>query len=277
MKALLSIMATSGRWTVRSGYSSAALYNPASMIRKIFDDKAALGRAAAADAAASLRQAIAANGTARIIAATGASQFEFLGTLSADTSIDWQKVEMFHLDEYVGLPIDHRASFRRYLLERLIRKTGIPRAHLLDGEKDPRQACREVSAEIAKALIDVAFVGIGENGHLAFNDPPADFQTEEPYIVVRLDEACRRQQVGEGWFESLDKVPERALSMSIRQILKARKILCIVPDARKAPAVKACLEGRVDPMAPASILQTHPDTTIYLDLESAKLLEKRDA
>ena len=247
------------------------------MIRKIFDDKAALGRAAAADAAASLRQAIAANGTARIIAATGASQFEFLGTLSADTSIDWQKVEMFHLDEYVGLPIDHPASFRRYLLERLIRKTGIPRAHLLDGEKDPQQACREVSAEIAKALIDVAFVGIGENGHLAFNDPPADFQTEEPYIVVRLDEACRRQQVGEGWFESLDKVPERALSMSIRQILKARKILCIVPDARKAPAVKACLEGRVDPMAPASILQTHPDTTIYLDRESAKLLEKRDA
>src|SRR6185436_7227650 len=192
-------------------------------------------------------------------------------------SIDWKQVEMFHLDEYVGLPIDHPASFRRYLLERLIRKTGIARAHLLDGEKDPQQACREVSVEIAKAPIDVAFVGIGENGHLAFNDPPADFQTEEPYIVVRLDEACRRQQVGEGWFESLDKVPERALSMSIRQILKARKILCIVPDARKAPAVKACLEGRVDPMAPASILQTHPDTTIYLDRESAKLLEKRDA
>ena len=247
------------------------------MIRKVFDDKAALGRSAAADAAASLRGAIQANGTARIIAATGASQFEFLAALSSDTGIDWKKVEMFHLDEYVGLAIDHPASFRRYLLERLIRKTGIERAHLLDGERDPRQVCREVSAEIVKAPIDVAFVGIGENGHLAFNDPPADFQTEEPYIVVRLDEACRRQQVGEGWFESFDHVPTHALSMSIRQILKARKILCIVPDARKAVAVKACLEGKVDPMAPASILQTHSDTTIYLDRESAKLLEKRDA
>jgi glucosamine-6-phosphate deaminase len=184
---------------------------------------------------------------------------------------------MFHLDEYVGLSIEHPASFRRYLLERLIRSTGIERAHLLDGEADPERVCRDVGAEISRAPIDVAFVGIGENGHLAFNDPPADFQTDEPYIVVQLDEACRRQQVGEGWFEGLAQVPTRAISMSIRQILKSRKVLCIVPDARKAQAVKACLEGRVDPMAPASILQTHPDTTVYLDRESAKLLEKRDA
>jgi glucosamine-6-phosphate deaminase len=247
------------------------------MIRRVFDDKSALGAAAAQEASQALRRTIAEKGHARIIAATGASQFEFLGVLSSDRSVDWKKVEMFHLDEYVGLPIDHPASFRRYLLERLIQKTGIERAHLLDGEQDPRQVCRAVGAEIAKAPIDVAFVGIGENGHLAFNDPPADFQTEEPYIVVQLDEACRRQQVGEGWFESFEKVPAQALSMSIRQILKAKKILCIVPDARKATAVKVCLEGRVDPMAPASILQTHADTTIYLDHESAKLLEKRDA
>jgi glucosamine-6-phosphate deaminase len=247
------------------------------LILEVFDDKAALGEAAAREAASRLRQAIDAKGHARIIAATGASQFEFLGALSADRSLDWKKVEMFHLDEYVGLPIDHPASFRRYLLERLIRSTGLERAHLLDGEKDPQQVCRAVGAEIARAPIDVAFVGIGENGHLAFNDPPADFVTEEPYIVVQLDEACRRQQVGEGWFEALAQVPTRAISMSIRQILKSRKVLCIVPDARKAQAVKACLEGRVDPMAPASILQTHPDTTVYLDRESAKLLEKRDA
>jgi glucosamine-6-phosphate deaminase len=247
------------------------------MIRRIFDDKAALGRAAAADAAASLRQAIAANGGARIIAATGASQFEFLAALVAEPGVDWKKVEMFHLDEYVGLSLDHPASFRRYLLERLIRPTGLARAHLLDGEQDPQQVCRAVGAEIGKAPIDIAFVGIGENGHLAFNDPPADFVSEEPYLVVQLDEACRRQQVGEGWFAGLAQVPTRALSMSVRQILKARKILCIVPDARKATAVKVCLEGRVDPMAPASILQTHPDTTIYLDRESAKFLEKRDA
>jgi glucosamine-6-phosphate deaminase len=247
------------------------------VILRVFDDKAALGRAAAAEAAASLRRAIDTRGRARIIAATGASQFEFLAALTDDRSVGWKQVEMFHLDEYVGLAIDHPASFRRYLLERLIRKTGIGRAHLLDGEQDPAAVCRTVGVEIAKADIDVAFVGIGENGHLAFNDPPADFQTEEPYIVVELDEACRRQQVGEGWFESLEKVPARAISMSIRQILKSKQILCIVPDARKAPAVRACLEGPVDPKAPASILQTHPDATIYLDRESAKLLEKRDA
>jgi glucosamine-6-phosphate deaminase len=247
------------------------------MLRRIFDDKAALGRAAASEAAARLRETIAAKGAARIIAATGASQFEFLAALVAEPGVDWKKVEMFHLDEYVGLSLDHPASFRRYLLERLIRPTGLERAHLLDGEKDPQQVCRAVGAEIGKAPIDIAFVGIGENGHLAFNDPPADFVSEEPYLVVQLDEACRRQQVGEGWFAGLAQVPTRALSMSVRQILKARKILCIVPDARKATAVKVCLEGRVDPMAPASILQTHADTTIYLDRESAKLLEKRDA
>ena len=180
---------------------------------------------------------------------------------------------MFHLDEYVGLPIGHPASFRRYLLERLIRPTGMRTYHLLDGERDAQQVADEAGRAIASAPIDVAFVGIGENGHLAFNDPPADFATERPYLVVSLDEACRRQQVGEGWFASMDDVPAEAISMSVRQILKSRTILCVVPDARKAQAVHACLEGDVSPMAPASILQTHADTTVYLDRASAARLK----
>ncbi len=182
---------------------------------------------------------------------------------------------MFHLDEYVGLPVEHPASFRKYLLERLIRKTGMGKYHLLDGEKEPEKVIREVGRELNSAPVDVAFVGIGENGHLAFNDPPADFETEEPYLVVRLDEACRRQQVGEGWFGALAEVPERAISMSVRQILKAREIICVVPDARKARAVKECFEGRVTPSAPASILRTHENVTVYLDRDSAALLDSR--
>ncbi len=242
------------------------------LILRVFDDKAAMGRAAAAEASARLRKAIAETGRARIIAATGASQFEFLEELTADRSIDWPKVEMFHLDEYVGLSADHPASFRRYLRERLIGKTGIQRHHLLDGQANPEEVCRTVGAALSAAPVDVAFVGIGENGHLAFNDPPADFETEAPYIVVRLDEACRRQQVGEGWFKDLTEVPERAISMSIRQILKARAILCIVPDERKARAVKSCFEGEISPAAPASILRTHADTIVFLDRHSAALL-----
>src|SRR5688572_20120904 len=179
---------------------------------------------------------------------------------------------MFHLDEYVGLPVTHPASFRKYLLERLIQPAGIKQYHLLDGEGDAQAVCERVGVELSKAPIDAAFVGIGENGHLAFNDPPADFKTEHPYLIVELDEACRKQQVGEGWFKNLGEVPKQAISMSIRQIMKARKILCIVPDQRKAEAVKACLEGSVSPLAPASILQTHPDVTIFLDTASASLL-----
>jgi glucosamine-6-phosphate deaminase len=236
---------------------------------KTYVDRQAMSRAAAQQAAEMLRQIITARGRARIIAATGASQLEFLDSLVPMPGIDWTLVEMFHLDEYVGLPIAHPASFRRYLIERLIRPTGIGAYHLLDGERDAGQVAEEAGRAIASGHIDLAFVGIGENGHLAFNDPPADFATEQPYLVVNLDEACRRQQVGEGWFPSIADVPAQAISMSIRQILKARAILCIVPDARKAEAVRACLEGAVSPRAPASILQTHPDTTVYLDAESA--------
>ena len=204
--------------------------------------------------------------------ATGASQFEFLDALTKREDIDWRHVEMFHLDEYLGLRPEHPASFRRYLLERVVRPTGIGRYHFLEGEKNADEVIRRVGTELRAAAVDCAFVGIGENGHLAFNDPPADFTTREPYLIVHLDEACRRQQVGEGWFRSMDEVPDRAISISIRQILEARQIICVVPDARKAEAVKRCLEGPVTPDAPASILQEHPDTTVYLDKESAALL-----
>ena len=243
------------------------------MQTRIFDTKKDLARAAAADAAAALTGAIAAKGEARAIAATGASQFDFLDALVATPGIDWGRVEFFHLDEYVGLPDTHPASFRRYLRERIVERVR-PRAfHFLNGDAaDPAAECRRVGLLLAAAPVDVAFVGIGENGHLAFNDPPADFETEEPYLVVELDDDCRRQQLGEGWFATLDDVPRQALSMSIRQILRANEILCVVPDARKARAVARCLSGPVTPLHPSSILQTHARTTVYLDRDSAALL-----
>ena len=239
---------------------------------KTYIDRSTMSMAAARHAAQALRIAIGGRGDARIVAATGASQFDFLEALTAAPDIDWTRVEMFHLDEYVGLPIDHPASFRRYLLERLIRKTGMTRYHLLDGEHDAARVAEHVGQEIGRTPVDVAFVGIGENGHLAFNDPPADFVTDRPYVIVTLDAACRRQQVGEGWFASVAEVPSEAVSMSVRQILKSREIICVVPDARKAQAVKACIDGEVSPMAPASILRTHANATIYLDRDSAALL-----
>jgi glucosamine-6-phosphate deaminase len=242
------------------------------MIVRVFEDKSSLGGAAAEQAATAVRRAIQERGRARIIVATGTSQIEFLEALTGTGNIDWQRVEMFHLDEYVGLPITHPASFRKYLLERLIHKTGIAQHHLLDGNGDPREVARRVGEMLKSAPVDIAFAGIGENGHLAFNDPPADFQTEEPYLVVTLDEACRHQQVGEGWFANISEVPRQAISMSVRQILKANEIITVVPDARKAAAVRLCFEGEISPMAPASILRAHPATTVYLDRESASLL-----
>ena len=244
------------------------------MILKVFADKSQLGQAAAAQAASAINQAIAERGQARIIAATGMSQFEFLQALIATPGIDWPKVEMFHLDEYVDLSITHPASFRKYLLERFIEPAGLTNFHLLNGERDPKDVCQVIGGIISEAPIDIAFVGIGENGHLAFNDPPADFDTEAPYIVVNLDEACRRQQVGEGWFANLNEVPKQAISMSVRQILKAEEIICIAPDARKAEAIHNCFEREVSPMYPASALRTHLNTTIYLDAESSSLLIK---
>ena len=242
------------------------------MILKIFEDKATLSRAAAEQAAATIRRAIGERGLARIVVATGTSQVAILEELTKAEAIDWRRVEMFHLDEYVGLAISHPASFRKYLMERLIDRVGITRYHLLDGTGDAREVARRVGEALSAAPVDVAFAGIGENGHLAFNDPPADFETEEPYLVVELDEVCRRQQVGEGWFGDISEVPRQAISMSVRQILKAKEIISIVPDARKAAAVKRCLEGEISAMVPASILRLHADTTVYLDKDSARLL-----
>jgi len=243
------------------------------VIFKVFEDKLSLARAAADHAAIAIRSAIANHGIARVIAATGASQFEFLNALTETHGIDWKRVELFHLDEYIGLSSNHPASFRKYIQERLIDPTGITNYHLLDGTADPGEVIRHINAAISRAPIDVAFTGIGENGHLAFNDPPANFETDQPYIIVQLDAACRQQQVDEGWFASLSDVPQQAISMSIRQVLKAKEILSIVPDARKAKAVQACSEGEISPMAPASILRIHSNTTIYLDHQSSALLK----
>ena len=239
---------------------------------RLYEDRASLGQAAAEQAAAAIRRSIVERGKVRIVGASAASQIEFLEALIATPGIDWKRVELFHLDEYIGLPSTHPASFCKFLEDRLISKTGIVETHLLRGEGETAETIARTSAAILNAPIDVSFVGIGENGHLAFNDPPADFAAEEPYIVVDLDETCRRQQVAEGWFEGLESVPKQAISMSIRQVLKAGEIIAIVPGPRKAEAVRRCLEGPIGPLAPASILRTHADATVYLDKDSAALL-----
>ncbi|HEV3206971.1 MAG TPA: glucosamine-6-phosphate deaminase [Terriglobales bacterium] len=242
------------------------------MVIKVFPDRKSLGKAAAGQAATAIRRAIQDRGQARVVAATAASQAEFLEALVREPDIDWSRVEVFHLDEYIGLPVTHPGSFRKMLLEQLVQKTGITKFHLLDGDADPAEVVTRVGRALASSPIDIEFLGIGENGHIAFNDPPADFETEAPYLVVNLDEACRRQQVGEAWFVDISQVPKQAISMSVKQILKAREILAVVPDTRKAEAVKACFEGKIGPMAPASALRNHPNATVYLDNNSAALL-----
>jgi glucosamine-6-phosphate deaminase len=242
------------------------------MVLKVFPDKKLLAKAAATQAATAIRGAIRARGTARVVAATAASQAEFLDALVREPDIDWTRVELFHLDEYIGLPATHPGSFRKMLLELLVHKTGIKNYHLLDGDADPVEVCARVGRGLASAPVDIEFLGIGENGHIAFNDPPADFEIEDPYLVVTLDEACRRQQVGEAWFADISQVPKQALSMSVKQILRAKEILAVVPDTRKAQALQACFEGEISPMAPASILRKHPNATVYLDEKSSALL-----
>jgi glucosamine-6-phosphate deaminase len=243
----------------------------------IASDPAKLGQAAGREASALIRDAIKRKGTANIILATGTSQFETLKQLIAETEIDWSKVVMFHLDEYIGLPSTHPASFRKYLKERFLSHVPpLKSAHLIDGEKDVKAECQHLGRLITEHPIDVALVGIGENGHLAFNDPPADFDTEEPYIVVDLDEACRRQQYGEGWFKSIEDVPHQAISMSVKQILKSEHIICSVPDKRKAVAVKNTLAHGVSNIYPASILQQHKNCSLFLDMESASIIDGKE-
>lgn len=233
------------------------------------------GKAAAEAGAGLLRETIERKGGANVIVATGASQFDLLEALIQADGIGWDKVTVFHLDEYVGLPISHPASFRLYLWTRFQQKLPIPVRdfHYIAGDaKDPLLECKRLGNLIRECPIDLCFAGIGENGHLAFNDPPADFETEEPYLVVDLDDACRRQQFGEGWFDSLEAVPRQAISMSIRQIMRSGKILLTVPDERKALAVRGVLEGLVTNHVPASIVQEHPDVELFLDTDSASLL-----
>lgn len=237
----------------------------------ISNSKSELGKKAAITGAGLIHEAIQINGAANIIVATGASQFEMLNELIKQ-EVDWLKVTAFHLGEYIGISEKHPASFRKYLKERFVDKISLHEFHYVDGETDPYAECRRVGEIISKHPIDVAFVGIGENGHLAFNDPPADFETEVPYLVVNLDKKCRRQQLGEGWFNSFVDVPEQAISMSVKQIMKSKAIICSVPDIRKADAVKGTLEGEVSPLVPASILRQHNATWLFLDKESSSLL-----
>jgi glucosamine-6-phosphate deaminase len=237
--------------------------------------KESMGKAAAEQAAEILNNAINKNGRVSFIAATGASQFEFINHLIRISSIDWSKTTMFHLDEYIGLPESHPASFRKYLRERLIDKVNPGKVYLIEGDaQDPEKECERLNKIISQKKIDVAFVGIGENGHLAFNDPPADFDIEDPYIIVKLDEACRRQQLGEGWFKTFEDVPQKAISMSIKQIMKSKNIICTIPDKRKAEAVKNCFMGaEISPEYPASILKKHKNCFVFLDDQSSIYLK----
>ncbi|WP_013629685.1 glucosamine-6-phosphate deaminase [Rubinisphaera brasiliensis] len=239
----------------------------------VAQDASDLGRQAAEVGAECIRAALEKQGEAAILVATGASQFETLKHLVEAPGIDWSKVTAFHLDEYIGLDDSHPASFRKYLRERFVDKVPLKTFHYVNGDAaDPSAECQRLGDIIGRFHIDVAFIGIGENGHLAFNDPPADFETRDPYLVVDLDEACRRQQLGEGWFPTLEDVPQNAISMSVQQILASDVIVCSVPDSRKAEAVKGAVEGTVSPELPASILQTHRDTHLFLDPPAASQL-----
>ncbi len=234
----------------------------------VSETKQKLGEAAAHRGAGLIREAILRNGKATVIVATGASQFEMLNELVKE-DVNWSLVTAFHLDEYIGITDQHPASFRKYLKERFVDFV-VPREFIyVNGNSDPDEECIRLGELISQYSIDVAFVGIGENGHLAFNDPPADFETEVPYLVVNLDEECRRQQLGEGWFPTFNDVPARAISMSIKQIMKSKAIICSVPDARKSTAVYNTLNSEISPFCPASVLRRHPDAVLFLDPQSA--------
>ncbi len=242
----------------------------------IAETRKELGTLAARAGAEKIRAAIHSRNEANIIVATGASQFEMLAALIKEDDIDWSRVTGFHLDEYVNIPMTHPASFRRYLWQRFVSRLPVPmRAfHFIDAETDPQAECSRLKDIIDTHPIDAAFIGIGENAHIAFNDPPADFDTPTPYLVVNLDEACRNQQLGEGWFNSFQEVPPQAISMSVKQILKSSAIICTVPDERKANAVEGAVEGPLSPDCPASSLQQHDNCQLFLDSAAAVHLEK---
>lgn len=234
-----------------------------------------LGKVAGSMAAQTIQDVIKKKGEATIILATGTSQFETLLQLTKE-DINWSRVNMFHLDEFIGLPKISPSSFRRYLEERFIQKVDtLKEIHLINGEAEPAEECRRLNNIIKLITVDMALVGIGENGHLGFNDPPANFETEKPFIIVELDEKCRQQQYGEGWFTSIDEVPREAITMSVKQIMKSAQIICSVPDSRKAIAVRDCFDNPVSNLFPASILQHHANCVCFLDRDSSALLKKK--
>ncbi len=241
------------------------------------ETKDKMGELAADAAAKKICAAIAERGEARVIFASAASQFEFIESLLKHSEIDWTKVHGFHLDEYVGLSADHPASFRRFLKERLLAKLPAPVKDFtfVGGDAaDPAEECKRLEAAVREKPIDIACIGIGENGHIAFNDPPADFDTKSAYAVVPLDEVCRRQQVGEGWYPDLAAVPTHAFSMTVPQIMASKAIVVIVPDSRKADAVAAAVDGPLTNMCPSSILRNHPDCVLFLDEPAAAKLKR---
>ena len=240
----------------------------------VASDRNELGRHVAEQAAETLREVLAAKDECNLVIATGSSQFEVLDTLVQQPNIEWERVNGYHLDEYLGLGRTHSASFCGYLAQRFVDRVPLKSFHFLDGEVEPETLRSTANAALRDKVVDLLMCGIGENGHLAFNDPPADFDAPDPYLLVDLDEDCRRQQVGEGWFDSLDQVPTRAISMSVRQIMSAKRILCAVPDRRKAEAVRATLEDKITPSVPASILRNHPDAMLVLDSTSSSLLSQ---
>jgi len=247
------------------------------MSLSIYKTKQECGIAAGKYGAEKIRKTLAEKGECRIIIATGASQFEMLSQLVQEPDIDWSKVTMFHLDEYVGLPESHPASFRKYIKERFVAKLPCPlkEANFVPGDAaDLQAAVDKLGEHLLDKVVDVCFIGIGENGHIAFNDPPCDFDTEKPYLIVNLDQVCRQQQLGEGWFPTIDDVPKQAVSMSARMIMKSRCIVNTVPDARKAYAMKITFEGDMSPMHPASIIRIHPDCETFCDLPAAAQLSQ---
>lgn len=240
----------------------------------VYETAVQMGERAAEMIAQKLNEAIARQGEARLLLSTGASQFEMFEAL-VNKPVDFSKVTMFHLDEYVNLPITHIASFRKYLQERFVTRVPLKEAVFVNGEGDVHANIAAVTARLREKPIDVGVIGIGENGHIAFNDPPADFDTQESYIIVNLDDRCKRQQVGEGWFPTVEDVPKQAVSMTVSQIMASRCIVTIVPHSVKAEAIRNTLSQPVTNMVPATILKTHPDWNLFLDMDSAAGFVKR--
>ncbi|MBC8543581.1 6-phosphogluconolactonase [Bianquea renquensis] len=232
-------------------------------------DSKELGQKAAQHVGKVLRECIQEKGEARIVLSTGASQLDTLEALIQE-NVDWSKVEMFHLDEYVDLPETHIASFRKYLKERFISKVNLKGAYLVDGDLSHIPALTE---KLREKVVDVGLIGIGENAHIAFNDPPADFDTQDAYLLVNLNDTCKQQQVREGWFKSVEEVPKQAISMSVSQIMKCKRIVSCVPYAVKAKAIYDTLNNHTTNTIPATILKEHEDFTLFLDQDSASMIQ----